>query len=275
MSDRPTRRRTRRSPLRRAALIGAALVVMGGISAIAAPTVSNASPLPTDAGTGQQIFITNCSSCHGMNGGGVTVNGTVIGPNIQNSGAAAVSFQMSSGRMPMAGQQQQSSRGTNTFSADEIKAVAEYVGAFGNGPGIPTASQYDTSGLTAEQIAKGGELFRTNCSACHNYAGKGGALSNGNYAPPLTGTGVTNQQIWEAVRTGPQNMPIFSPSQMSDQDVKTIIAYLSDVNSSPDTGGYTLGGVGPVSEGAAAWIIGIGGLVGFALWIASRGARAR
>jgi ubiquinol-cytochrome c reductase cytochrome c subunit len=248
---------------------------MGGISAIAAPTVSNASPLPAEIGTGQQIFTKNCSSCHGLNGEGVTVKGTVAGPNIQNAGAAAVSFQMSSGRMPMAGQQQQSRRTTNTFSADEIKAVAEYVGALGIGPGLPSSSQYDTSGLTAEQIAKGGELFRTNCSACHNYAGKGGALSNGNYAPPLTGTGVTNAEIWEAVRTGPQNMPVFSPTQLSDQDVKTVIAYLSEVNSSSDSGGYSLGGVGPVTEGAAAWILGIGGLVGFALWIASRGARAR
>jgi ubiquinol-cytochrome c reductase cytochrome c subunit len=275
VSERATRRRTRRSPLRRAALIGAALVVMGGISAIAAPTVSNASPVPTEIGTGQQVFTKNCSSCHGLNGEGVTVNGTVVGPNIQNAGAAAVSFQMSSGRMPMAGQQQQSRRTTNTFSADEIKAVAEYVGGLGSGPGLPSSSQYDTSGLTAEQIAKGGELFRTNCSACHNYAGKGGALSGGNYAPPLTGTGVTNAEIWEALRTGPQNMPVFSPTQLSDQDVKTIIAYLSEVNSSPDSGGYSLGGVGPVTEGAAAWILGIGGLVGFALWIASRGARAR
>jgi ubiquinol-cytochrome c reductase cytochrome c subunit len=275
VSERTTRRRTHSSPLRRAALIGAALTVMGGISAIAAPTVSNASPLPTEVSTGQQIFTKNCASCHGLNGEGVTVNGTVVGPNIQKIGAAAVSFQMSSGRMPRAGQQQQSRRNTNTFTADEIQAVAEYVGAMGNGPAIPNESQYSTSGLTAEQIAKGGELFRTNCSACHNYAGKGGALSNGNYAPPLTGTGVTNQEIWEAVRTGPQNMPVFSPTQLSDEDVRTMIAYLSEVNSSPDSGGYSLGGVGPVTEGAAAWIIGIGGLVGFALWIASRGARAR
>jgi ubiquinol-cytochrome c reductase cytochrome c subunit len=275
VSERATRRRTHRSPFRRAALIGAALTVMGGLSAIAAPTVSNASPLPTEVSSGQQLFTKNCASCHGLNGEGVKVNGTVIGPNIMEAGAAAVSFQMSSGRMPMAGQQKQSRRTTNTFSAEEIKAVAEYIGGMGTGPGIPTDSQYSTSGLTAEQIAKGGELFRTNCSACHNYAGKGGALSDGNYAPPLTGTGVTNQEIWEAVRTGPQNMPVFSPTQLSDEDVSTVIAYLSAVNSSSDSGGYSLGGVGPVTEGAAAWIIGIGGLVGFALWIASRGARAR
>ncbi len=273
MSERRTRR-SRRSPARRAALITVALTLMGGLSAIAAPTVSQAAPLPAEVSSGQALFTTNCSSCHGMNGQGVTIDGTQIGPNIQNVGAAAVSFQMSSGRMPMAKQAQQSSRNQNTFSAEQIQAVAAYVAAMGTGPAIPNASQYDPSGLTPEQVAKGGELFRTNCSACHNYAGKGGALSNGNYAPPLTGTGVTNQEIWEALRTGPQNMPVFSPSQLSDDDVKSIIGYLSQLNESPEAG-YTLGGIGPVTEGFAAWFFGIGGLVGFALWIASKGARAR
>ncbi len=65
-------------------------------------------------------------------------------------------------------------------------------------------SQYDPAGLTEEQIAKGGELFRTNCSACHNFAGKGGALSNGVYAPPLTGTGVTNAGDLGGAAHGPE-----------------------------------------------------------------------
>jgi ubiquinol-cytochrome c reductase cytochrome c subunit len=247
---------------------------MGGLSAIAAPTASQAAPLPTDISSGQAIFSTNCASCHGMNGQGITISGVVAGPNIQNVGAAAVSFQMSSGRMPMAKAGDQSRRNQNTFSAEQIQAVAAYVATMGSGPGIPEASQYDTANLTTEEIAKGGELFRTNCSACHNYAGKGGALSNGVYAPPLTGTGVTNQEIWEALRTGPNQMPVFSPSQLSDDDVKAIIGYLGELNSSPDSG-YSLGGIGPVTEGFAAWFLGIGSLVGFALWIASKGARAR
>ena len=275
MSERPTSRRTRRSPARRAALIGVALTFMGGLSAIAAPTASQAAPLPTEISSGQALFSTNCSSCHGMNGQGITINGTVIGPNIQNAGAAAVAFQVSSGRMPMAKQADQSRRNKNTFSAEDIAAMAAYVATLGDGPAIPSPSQYDPTGLTEEQIAKGGELFRTNCSACHNYAGKGGALSNGVYAPPLTGTGVTNAEIWEALRTGPNQMPVFSPSQLSDDDVKAMIAYLGELNESPDSGGYSLGGIGPVTEGFAAWFFGIGSLVGFALWIASKGARAR
>ena len=275
MSERPTMRRTRRSPARRVALIGVALTFMGGLSAVAAPTVSQAAPLPTEISSGQALFATNCASCHGMNGQGITISGVVAGPNIQNVGAAAVSVQMSSGRMPMAKAGDQSRRNQNTFSAEQIKAVAAYVATMGSGPGIPNESQYTTANLTEEEVAKGGELFRTNCSACHNYAGKGGALSNGVYAPPLTGTGVTNQQIWEALRTGPNQMPVFSPSQLSDDDVKSMIGYLQELNESPDSGGYSLGGIGPVTEGFAAWFFGIGGLVGFALWIASKGARAR
>jgi ubiquinol-cytochrome c reductase cytochrome c subunit len=36
-----------------------------------------------------------------------------------------------------------------------------------------------------------------------------------------------------------------------------------------------LGGLGPVSEGLWAWIIGLGGLICFAIWIAAKGAKAK
>jgi ubiquinol-cytochrome c reductase cytochrome c subunit len=35
-----------------------------------------------------------------------------------------------------------------------------------------------------------------------------------------------------------------------------------------------MGGLGPVSEGLFAWLVGIGGLVGFAYWIAAHTARS-
>jgi ubiquinol-cytochrome c reductase cytochrome c subunit len=38
----------------------------------------------------------------------------------------------------------------------------------------------------------------------------------------------------------------------------------------PNPGGYGLGGLGPTSEGMAAWIIGIVAVVGAALWIGAR-----
>ncbi len=44
--------------------------------------------------------------------------------------------------------------------------------------------------------------------------------------------------------------------------------------SSPQYGGFGLGGMGPVSEGLFAWVVGIGALVGFATWIAAHTARS-
>ena len=133
-------------------------------------------------------------------------------------------------------------------------------------------AQYDPAGLTEEEIAQGGELFRTNCSACHNFAGNGGALPNGKYAPSLVGVG--GKEIYEALRTGPQQMPVFSKGALTDTEARQIIGYLNELHEQP-AGGFTLGGIGPVSEGFWTWVLGIGGLAGFAMWIASRGARAR
>ncbi len=274
MSTKPTRnprRSLRRSPIFRFLLLASALFLMGGVYSLATPATSSAAPAaPAEVAQGQALFTMNCSSCHGMQG-----QGTSQGPDIRNAGAAAAHFQVSSGRMPMANQGVQSRRKVNTFTDAEVKAIADYVGSLGTGPKIPSNSQYDPSGLTDEELARGGELFRTNCSACHNFGGNGGALPNGVYAPPLTAAaGVTNQQIWEALRTGPGQMPVFPQSSMTDEDVRQIIGYLNDFHERP-TGGNTLGSVGPVSEGLAAWILGIGGCVGFAIWIASKGARAR
>ena len=36
-----------------------------------------------------------------------------------------------------------------------------------------------------EALARGGELFRINCTSCHGFGGGGGALSSGKYAPTL------------------------------------------------------------------------------------------
>jgi len=43
---------------------------------------------------------------------------------------------------------------------------------------------------------------------CHNFAGQGGALTQGKYAPSVMG--VEPKHIYEAMITGPQAMPVFS-----------------------------------------------------------------
>ena len=166
----------------------------------------------------------------------------------------------------------QAPRKVNTYTAEEVASLAAYVASLGPGPAIPKSSAYDYSKLTEEDLAIGGELFRTNCSACHNASGVGGALPGGKYAPPLHN--VEPLHIYEAVRTGPQQMPVFSAGAITDEELAAIIGYIKHVEATPSAG-FTLGGLGPVSEGFFGWLVGIGGLSLIAVWIASRGARAK
>jgi len=253
----------------RPALLVLALLLMGALYAAVAPVAR----VSADTGNSQQVaegkalFQVTCSSCHGMNG-----EGSGQGPTLIGVGAAAVDFQVSTGRMPMANPGAQAPRKENTYTEHEIAALAAYVATLGPGPAIPTEDQYNGEGLAAEELAKGGELFRTNCSACHNFEGAGGALPNGKYAPSLKD--VAGKQIWQAMRTGPQQMPVFSAGALPDEDVRAIVGYLETLHAQPSSG-VTFGGLGPVAEGLFAWVVGIGGLCLLAVWIAAKGARAR
>ncbi len=264
---------TERKPLRRrrgmrALVMAAALGVLGVLYAGFAPATQSVADNTAQISQGKALFATNCASCNGLGGEGLAAEGV---PALTNVGAAAVEFQVSTGRMPAANTNGQALPKENTFTEDEIAAMAAYVASLGDGPGIPTEDQYSPGGLTAEEIAQGGELFRTNCSACHNFKGAGGALPNGVTAPSLQQTSA--QHVWEALRTGPGQMPVFASSSIPDADVKKMVAYLELVNAQPSAG-FNLGGIGPVSEGLFAWIVGIGVLVLFAIWITTKGARS-
>jgi ubiquinol-cytochrome c reductase cytochrome c subunit len=255
-------------------LLVLALFLMGSIYAVLAPSPKVAA----DTGNTQQVeegralFQVGCASCHGLNGEG-QITDTIQGPPLVGVGAAAVDFQVESGRMPMARPEEQAPVKKNLYSEEEIAALAAYVASLGPGPEIPSPEDYDPSGISDEDLARGGELFRTNCSACHNFEGAGGALPDGRYAPPLKG--VSNEHMYEAMLTGPQQMPVFSDEVLRPEDKRAIIGYLNELHERPSDGGLALGGLGPVSEGLWAWILGLGTLMFFAVWIAAKGAKAK
>jgi ubiquinol-cytochrome c reductase cytochrome c subunit len=251
------------------------LLVTGGASAMLLPAqASDEAASQSTIDQGRALFLVGCASCHGKNGEGIrTQNGQQLGPPLAGVGAAAVDFQVGTGRMPMARPGVQAPRKDVLYSPQEIEALAAYVASMGPGPAIPPKDAYDTTDATNEEVVRGGEFFRTNCTACHNFAASGGALPNGKYAPTLLG--VSEKHIYEAMVTGPQQMPVFSDAVLKPQEKRDIIAYLKSIEQTPSYGGSTLGSFGPVSEGMFAWLLGIGSLVGFAVWIASHTTRAK
>lgn len=215
---------------------------------------------------GKQLYAQTCSSCHGPNAEGV--NGS--GPSLLGVGAAAVDFQVATGRMPAQQQGPQIEAHKPVFNDQQIQALAAYVASLSPGPAIPDAAQYTPNDA---DLAEGGRLFRTNCAACHGASAKGGALSNGSFAPDLSHA--TNKQAYEAMLTGPQKMPIFNDQVMPPKQKQEVIAYLDSLQTGENPGGLGLGKLGPVSEGLFGWIVGLGALVAAALWLAARTAKAR
>ena len=210
---------------------------------------------------GRQIFLKGCSSCHGLN-----LEGGTIAPSLVGVGAASVDFQVGTGRMPMADMSQQAMRKEPLYTPEEVAAVAAYVASLAPGPEIPTEAQlnYERDGSTAE----GGELFRTNCAMCHNFAGQGGALTQGKYAPTLMG--IETKHIYEAMVTGPQAMPVFSDKTITPEEKLSIIKWIKSAEAEPNLGGASLGRVGPVTEGLLVWTFGLGILIGVAVWLAMK-----
>ncbi|MFL6061449.1 MAG: c-type cytochrome [Marmoricola sp.] len=265
----------RRSRLAAPAVLIIGLLATGGAYMALSPADAHeGGPNADQIKQGRELFAVSCSSCHGLNAEGiVTKRGGNYGPSLIGVGAAAVDFQVSSGRMPMAQPGSQALRKRPVFNDAEVSALAAYVASLGPGPSIPTEEQYSSKGATNEEIVRGGEFFRTNCTACHNFAGSGGALPKGKFAPSLIG--VPEKRIYEAMLTGPQQMPVFADGVLSPQDKKDIISYLKKQEDTPNYGGFDLGSVGPVSEGMFAWLVGIGSLVGAGIWITSQTARSK
>jgi len=251
----------RRSPvLASALLIGALAVVGGGYAAIASVQPAEAAMAvgsETQVEAGRQLYLEGCSSCHGLE-----AQGTQNGPTLIGVGAAAVHFQVSTGRMPLAAPGAQAPSVEATYDDEQIAQMAAYIASLAPGPAIPTAEQLDYADA---DVAYGGELFRINCSQCHQAAGQGGALTQGKYAPNLMQA--TPQEIYEAMLTGPQNMPVFSDAQLPTEDKQAIIGYIRALQESPNPGGLSLGRFGPVTESVFLVTAFFAALLGAAVWI--------
>ena len=250
----------RRRPAAGYAALLLGLLVVGLIYGAATRTGNTAQasgPAQADIAAGRALFADNCSSCHGLD-----AQGTSQAPSLYGAGAAAVYFQMSTGRMPAKEIGAEQPRKPVTFSDEQIYQIADFVASLGGGPAIPTAEQVSTEGA---DTGVGFQLFNANCAQCHNAGMSGGALTYGKYAPALTQS--TNRQIFEAMLTGPEAMPVFPNTTITPAQKRDIIDYITRVRAEPNPGGFSLGRVGPVTEGIVGFLAGIGVLVFLAMWI--------
>jgi ubiquinol-cytochrome c reductase cytochrome c subunit len=253
--------------------LGIGLLVVGGLYTTFSPQPQVAIAQPNDAALvaqGQELYNSHCITCHGSNLQGVQDRG----PSLIGVGDAAAYFQVSTGRMPLARQEAQAERKpplqefdpSTPEGAANLNALGAFVESHGGGPARPADSG---AALRGPDTARGGELFRLNCASCHNFTGRGGALTSGKYAPTLDPA--TETDIYTAMLSGPQNMPKFSDRQLSPEEKKDIIGYIKTVTDGHNNpGGDPLGGIGPVSEGLIAFIVGLAAMIGFALWLGAK-----
>ncbi|HTU49604.1 MAG TPA: c-type cytochrome [Acidobacteriaceae bacterium] len=197
---------------------------------------------------GKAIFEQHCAKCHGDSGQGISAVVSIAGPCLQaehNRGKVVAAVELGPGHMPSF---------VYTLSLPQIHAVADYV-------------THDIAVIPLDNgdLSEGGKLFRRNCAACHRTAVRGGALAFiGTNAPALTGDSAAI--VAGAIRWGPGPMPAFPAAAISDQQVASIVKYVSYVQHPASPGGSPLNWYGPVAEGFAAWV-GVLLLVCLTFWI--------
>ena len=221
---------------------------------------------------GNILYARLCAWCHGSQG-----EGTSRGPNLDGDldGGAYTHFMLSSGRMPLSSPTERSGRGPTALNVSQIDTLVAHVENLGgSGPSVPDP-QPETG-----NVSSGAELYLTNCAPCHSSTGVGGALTSGNAAPALTNPDITPTQVAEAMLVGPgcENtdrecgpgsgaMPRFG---FDSGEVDDIVAYVIQLQTGGNRGGWSIGRIGPVSEGAIGWILGLGLMLAVIRWIGTR-----
>lgn len=250
----------------------ASFAAMGGTSHASTPIVSSN---PSVIAAGEYLFNEHCSSCHGVNGVGST-----RAPELINAGAAAADFYLQTGRMPLNYTKNQAQAHVPYFTPVQIEEITSYVAALpaingqpsNTGPGIPSilplcspASGAQAAAETAADekgnahcvtLSFGQQTFALNCAQCHQIAGAGGIVANGDVVPSLDNP--TELEVEEAIRIGPKPMPIFGPGQLNYTQVSAIAHYVDYLHHPDDKGGLKVSGFGPVAEGFVGILIGFG-----------------
>jgi len=202
-----------------------------------APSTSVPAPVVTPTappGSGEALFVENCSGCHGLRGEGK------IGPSLAADAVPSLVAGMveRGGAMPGAGNLAMPSF-RRQFTDAQIAAVADYV-----------ATSIADPAARGANVDEGGDLYRLYCSGCHSATSRGGALSQGPNAPVLADFPAA--MAIAATIFGPGNMPLFYPTVFDVRQQTSVALYVQVLERPPSPGGHGLGWLGPVTEGFAA-----------------------
>lgn len=247
-----------------ALVVGAALgsALLSPASMVIAQTDAEPESATDAHRVGRDLWRRDCAICHGESGAGTT-----RAPSIVGVGPAGVDFMVRTGRMPIDDPDDEVVPGEVNYTPAEIVALVDYVDTFLAGPGVP---EVDVAGA---DLVKGGELYRLNCASCHQMAGQGGVLTGGTHIPPLGASSAV--EVVEAMRSGPNEMPVFPEELIDARAARDIAAYVQEIRDPVDEGGWALGNWGPVPEGAAAFAFGLIPIVVVARLLGARNPPAR
>ena len=229
---------------------------------------------PTVANAGEQLYQRDCAWCHGDQG-----EGTSNGPDIVTgeNGPALTDFMLRTGRMPLSSPNETVRHGEAGYDPEQIAGLVDYATSLDDEPGPTIPAPHSESA----DLSLGAELYLENCAACHSTTGIGGALSSEQAEIERSGRGgaglvvpglenVTDLEVAEAMVGGPGNMPVFSENTFTPEEQDAIVRYVGYLQEPNNKGGASIGLIGPVAEGAAAWFVAIGLLVLAVRWIGTR-----
>jgi len=212
-----------------------------------APATPAAASLPNaPSSPGAALYATYCASCHGAQGWG-----TADGPDLRGVGLADVDFYLTTGRMPAAVPWLQiahrDERSGQALSLEQIRALEDYLApTVAGGPPIPMV-------IANGNLEHGHALYALNCEHCHAADGQGGAIGRLEWAPSLERA--TINEIADAIRAGPGEMPRFADSQLSADDLNDVASYVFRLpldSQAPHVPPFRSSG--PVPEGAVGYL---------------------
>ena len=261
----------RRHPLAALVVLLLALAATGGLYAAFAPASKaqaddTAQSLAIDEG--KKLYAVGCASCHGTGG-----QGTSDGPSLVGVGAAAVDFQVGTGRMPAQQPGAQVPKKKVIYTQAEIDQLAAYIASLGAGPTVPTEAAVQPGRRGHRQGRRAVPHQLRAVPQLHRQGRRPDATASTRRASRAWTRSTSTRPCRPARRTCRPSPTPRCRSRTRRTSSRTCNAVNGDDTENP--GGLELGGLGPVSEGLFAWIFGLGALIAVAVWVAARTAKAK